>query len=94
MFEAGLQCHKRLWLDIHEPTKESVSASRQEMSRVGDELRELARTAFPMGVVVDAEGAEAAAKQTAELLAKDTPVLFDAAFIANGVEVQCDILIV
>ncbi len=94
LFEAGLQCHKRLWLDIHEPTKESVSASRQEMSRVGDELRELARTAFPMGVVVDAEGAEAAAKQTAELLAKDTPVLFDAAFIANGVEVQCDILIV
>lgn len=89
-----MQCHKRLWLDIHEPTKESVSASRQEMSRVGDELRELARTAFPMGVVVDAEGAEAAAKQTAELLAKDTPVLFDAAFIANGVEAQCDILIV
>lgn len=94
LFEAGLQCHKRLWLDYHEPAKESASASRQEMSRVGDELRELARTAFPMGVAVDAADPAAAAEQTQELLAKDTPVLFDATFIANGIEAQCDILIV
>lgn len=94
LFEAGLQCHKRLWLDYHEPANEKASASRQEMSRVGDELRELARTAFPMGVAVAAEDPEAAAQQTTELLAKNTPVLFDATFVANGVVAQCDILIV
>ncbi|MGK0201279.1 MAG: hypothetical protein ACI89X_000286 [Planctomycetota bacterium] len=94
LFEAGLQCHKRLWLDYHEPSPESTSASRQEMSRVGDEMRELARTAFPMGVVIDCDDATAAAKKTAELLADNTPVLFDATFVHNGLEAQCDILVV
>lgn len=94
LFEAGLQCHKRLWLDYHEPTAESASASRQEMSRVGDEMRELARTAFPMGVAIDTDDATAAAEQTAKLLADDAPVLFDATFIHDGLEAQCDILVV
>ena len=94
LFEAGLQCHKRLWLDYHEPVEEQTSASRLEMSRVGDELRELARTAFPMGVAIDTEDPEAAVKQTSELVKKGTPVLFDARFMAGGVEAQCDIVIV
>ena len=94
LFEAGLQCHKRLWLDYHEPIPEPVSASRQEMSRVGDEMRELARTAFPMGVAIEGDGAATAAEKTAELLAKNTPVLFDATFVHNGLEAQCDILVV
>ena len=88
LFEAGLQCHKRLWLDYHEPVEEQTSASRLEMSRVGDELRELARTAFPMGVAIDTEDPEAAVKQTSELVKKGTPVLFDARFMAGGVEAQ------
>lgn len=94
LFEAGLQCHKRLWLDYHEPAEEPTSASRMEMSRVGDELRGLARTAFPMGVAVDVEDSADAAAQTQKLLDDGAPVLFDATFIADGVEAQCDILIV
>ncbi len=94
LFEAGMQCHKRLWIDYHEPSPEQTSASRQEMSRVGDELRELARTAFPMGVAVDCEGTAAAAEKTAELLADNKPLLFNATFVHNGLEAQCDILAV
>ena len=94
LFEAGLQCHKRLWLDYHEPLAESASASRQEMSRVGDEMRELARTAFPKGVVVAGDDIGEAAAQTEQLVADNTPVLFDATFVADGLEARCDILVV
>ena len=93
LFEAGQQCHKRLWLDVHEPAAEPAAASREEMSRVGDRLRELARTAFPKGVAVTGASAAEAAAETADLLAKGTPVLFDAAFVADGVEVRCDVLV-
>lgn len=94
LFEAGQQCHKRLWLDYHEPSDESTSASRQEMSRVGDEMRELARTAFPKGVVIDDDDVETAAAATAKHLKDGVPVLFDAAFVGDGVAAQCDILVV
>ena len=94
LFEAGLQCHKRLWLDYHEPTAEPASASRLEMSRVGDEMRELARTAFPKGVAITSEDAADAAKETQQQLANNTPVLFDATFVADGLEARCDILVV
>lgn len=94
LFEAGLQCHKRLWLDYHQPLAERPSASRLEMSRVGDEMRALARTAFPMGVAIDCENDVDAAAQTQQLLDDDTPVLFNAVFIAGGISVQCDILVV
>jgi len=94
LFEAGQQCHKRLWLDYHEPSAESASASRQEMSRVGDEMRELARTAFPKGVVIDDDDTEVAAATTAKHLDDGVPVLFDATFVAEGLEAQCDILVV
>ena len=64
------------------------------MSRVGDELRELARSAFPMGVLIEIEDAETAAAKTKQLIEANTPALFDATFIANGIEAKCDILIV
>lgn len=93
-FEAGQQCHKRLWLDTHEPVDEPVSDSRREMSRIGVELRDLARTAFPMGVTIESEDVTAAAAATSEQLAAGAPVLFDAAFVDDGIEARCDILVV
>lgn len=93
LFEAGQQCHKRLWLDVHEPLDEVASVSRQLMSAVGQQLLTLARSAFPKGVTIAAERAEEAATETAKLLAAETPVLFGAAFVAEGVEVRSDILV-
>ncbi|MEZ6036626.1 MAG: DUF2779 domain-containing protein [Planctomycetota bacterium] len=93
-FEAGLQCHKRLWLDAHDPVEEVDSEARKIMSRAGDELRDLARTAFPKGVAVTGKNAEAAAAETARLLEQGEPVLFDATFVADGVVAVCDVLVV
>lgn len=64
------------------------------MSRVGDELRQLARSAFPMGVLIESADAAEAAATTKRLIEANTPALFDATFIANGLEARCDILIV
>ena len=93
LFEAGQQCLKRLWLDSHEPVAETPSASRERMSAVGEQLLTLARTAFPKAGTVAAADADAAVAETAQRLAAETPVLFDAAFLADGVLVRADIVV-
>ena len=94
LFEAGQQCQKRLWLDYHEPVPGEPSALRQAMSAAGEQLRQLARTAFPKGVTVAAADAVAAAAETKQRIAEGIPVLFGATFVADGVEARCDILVV
>jgi hypothetical protein len=93
LFEAGQQCHKRLWLDFHEPASEEPGPLRQQMSVAGDELRRLARTAFPKGVAIEAKDVAAAVAQTQEKIAAGAPVLFDATFVADGIEARCDVLV-
>ena len=88
LFEAGLQCQKRLWLDYHEPAKTEASALGQTMSAAGDQLRLLARSAFPKGVAIEATDAEAAAAETKQRIAEGVPVLFGATFAAEGVEAR------
>ena len=94
LFEAGLQCQKRLWLDYHEPAKVEPSALRQAMGAAGDQLRTLARSAFPKGVQIEAAEGNAAAAETKQRLAEGVPALFGATFVADGVEARCDILVV
>lgn len=93
LFEAGQQCQKRLWLDYHEPVEETPSVGRERMSAVGQQLLDLARSAFPKGITVATQDGEAAAAETAKLLAAETPVLFDGAFLADGVLVRADIVV-
>lgn len=94
LFEAGLQCQKRLWLDYHEPAAVEPSALRQAMSAAGEQLRVLARSAFPKGVTIEAKEGNAAAAETKQRIAEGVPVLFGATFVADGVEARCDILVV
>lgn len=93
LVEAGTQCRKRLWLDYHQPVETELNATRQALSAVGQRLLELARSAFPMGVLIEEDSTTAAAEKTQELLAGDAPVLFGATFQKDGVEVECDILV-
>lgn len=93
LFEAGQQCQKRLWLDYHEPIPEAPSALRQAMSAAGDELRKLARSAFPKGVAIEATVAADAAAETRERIAGGAQALFGACFVADGIEVRCDVLV-
>lgn len=95
-FLSGLQCHKRLYLDIHHPQLATPpDAGTQAMLDMGTEVGELARRRFPGGRLVAAgyRQTEAALAQTAELLADESvPAIFEAAILADGVLIRADIL--
>ena len=88
-FLSGLQCHKRLFLEVHHPSLATKpDAATQAMFDMGTEVGELARTCFSGGVLVTAgyRQTEAALTQTAALVQDLTvPALFEAAFLFGGV---------
>jgi hypothetical protein len=95
-FLSGLQCHKRLYLEVHQPSLATKpDAATQAMFDMGTEVGELARSRFPGGVLVTAgyRQTEAALAQTAELIRDLTvPAIFEAAFIHGGVLIRADVL--
>lgn len=94
LFEAGLQCSKRLYLDVHAPVDAVVSTARRMLAGSGQQLVELARSAFPKGEEIKETAHAAAVARTRTLLAADTTtVLFGAAFAHDGVEVRTDIVL-
>ena len=51
---SGLQCHKRLYLEIHSPDLAAApDAERQAVLEAGTDVGEVARRRFPGGVLVD-----------------------------------------
>ena len=95
-FLSGLQCHKRLFLEVHHPSLATKpDAATQAMFDMGTEVGELARSRFPGGVLVTAgyRQTEAALVQTAALVQDLTvPAIFEAAFLHAGVLVRADVL--
>jgi hypothetical protein len=95
-FLSGLQCHKRLYLEVHHPSLATKpDAGTQAMFDMGTEVGELARSRFPGGVLVTAgyRQTEAALAQTAALIQDLTvPAIFEATFMHGGVLIRADIL--
>lgn len=95
-FLSGLQCHKRLYLEIYQPQLATPpDAGTQAILDMGTEVGELARNRFAGGVLVTAgyKQREAALAQTAALLLDPTvPAIFEAAVQHDGVLVRVDIL--
>ena len=95
-FLSGLQCHKRLYLEVHHPSLATKpDAGTQAMFDMGTEVGELARSRFAGGTLVTAgyRQSEAALAQTAALIQDITvPAIFEAAFLHGGVLVRADIL--
>lgn len=95
-FLSGLQCHKRLYLEIHQPTLAMPpDASTQAFLDMGTEIGILAQRRFHGGVLVKAgfRQREAAIAETAALLQDSgIPAIFEAAFEHEGVFVRVDIL--
>ncbi len=94
-FQTGLQCPKALWLKCHRPElADEVGEQQQHVLDTGTAVGELARTAFPGGVLVDADHTRSAEalSMTAELLEDPPPALFEAAFDHSGVFVRPDVL--
>jgi CRISPR/Cas system-associated exonuclease Cas4 (RecB family) len=95
-FLSGLQCHKRLFLEVHAPELATqADAMRQAMLDMGNEIGKAARLYFPGGVLVeeDYRHATAAMARTAELLAdSQVPAIFEGAFQFDGTLVRVDVL--
>jgi len=95
-FLSGLQCHKRLYLEIHQPfLATKPDAATQAMFEMGTEVGELARSRFSGGVLVTAgyRQSEAALAQTAALIEDlAVPAIFEAAFLHAGVLIRADVL--
>lgn len=93
---SGLQCHKRLHLDIYQPYLATPpDAGTQAILDMGTDVGELARRRFHGGRLVAAgyRQTEAALAQTAALMADESvPAIFEAAIKADGVLVRVDIL--
>ena len=93
---AGLQCHKRLWWTVHEPTapelelEEVVQAS---MDR-GTRITEIARTYVPGGLLIDLpyNAYDERVTRTRQALDDGAPTIYEASFKADGVFVAVDIL--
>src|SRR6266850_4908 len=95
-FLSGLQCHKRLYLEVHHPSLATKpDEATQAMFDMGTEVGELARSRFPGGALVPAgyRQTETALAQTAALIQDLTvPAIFEAAFLHGGVLIRADVL--
>lgn len=95
-FLSGLQCHKRLYLEVHQPALATPpDASTRAIMDMGTEIGILAQQRFPGGILVKAgfRQREAAVAETAGLLQDPTiPAVFEGAFEHDGVLVRVDIL--
>ncbi len=93
---SGLQCHKRLYLEVHSPELASEADEQLEARlEMGTQIGELARARFPGGVLLDVEslGISGAIARTTELLAQPhVPAVFEGMFEFEGVRVRVDIL--
>ena len=92
-FMAGLQCSKRLYLEVHHrELAEDVDDGRMQQ---GMEVGLLAQQMFPGGVLVAADHMHLsdAIRATRELVANlEVPAIFEATFEHNGMLVRTDVL--
>ena len=95
-FMSGLQCHKRLWWEIHDPDAPElkVDAAQQFLFDQGHHVGRVAQTYVPDGVLIDVpyRERERRLRETAEALKAGARVLYEAAFEHDNVLVVADIL--
>lgn len=94
-FLSGWQCHKRLWLETHDPGKAESSPGAERAFSVGHQVGAIARRLFPGGILIPHEDSLAdAIEETRSRLATPGPItLFEATFRHQGVLVRTDVLV-
>ena len=94
-FVAGMQCLKRLYLQIRQPELGAEQgAAAEAIIKQGREVGMLARQLFPGGVEVGSEGGlDQAIRATQEFVANhEVPAIFEGVFEHDGVLVRVDVL--
>lgn len=91
--QVGLQCHRQLWLRVHEPDAPELEpdAELQAIFDQGNRVGERARTEFPGGILIPNDDSRIEA--TRQAIASGASVIFEASFIADDVFVAVDILV-
>ena len=95
-FMAGSQCHKLLWLKVHEKDAPElvITEALRDLFFQGSLVGELAQKVFPGGKLVDLPhddpGREAL---TRRLMAEGAPAIFEATFVADRTYVAIDVLL-
>src|SRR5438552_8314404 len=95
-FTSGLQCHKKLWWEVHEPDALELQPDKvlQDLFDQGRQVGEAARARYPGGVLIDLPhhaGAERVAA-TQKAIEAGAPAVFEATFIAADTFVAIDVL--
>ena len=94
-FIAGLQCEKRLWLEIHDRSlADEVDDMTQGIFDQGHEVGELAQTLYPGGVLIDEDYLHIpdAVKSTEKAVQKGANDLYEATAIHARYMARVDIL--
>ncbi len=88
----GLQCPKRLWLEVHQPELAHYSERSAQSIQAGNEVQEVYRGLIPNGILVEhVDDLKAALQETRLILTGSTCVpVFEGAFQHNGVLVRAD----
>lgn len=90
---AGLQCPKRLWLQVHRPDLLKESEQTQQSYDTGNQIGRIAQGLYPDGKLIeDIFNPSKAIADTKETLLKSpsTPI-FEAAFSHDGVLIRADL---
>lgn len=94
---SGMQCTKRLWLELYRPSLGEDSASAEARFRVGHQVGDIAQTLYDpagTGTRIDRSKAsfKAAFAETKRLLTQSNPI-FEAGFSAGGARIFADVLL-
>src|SRR5437899_10441364 len=93
-FTSGLQCHKKLWWEVHEPDAIELQPDKvlQDLFDQGRQVGEAARQRYPGGVLIDLPHSAGAARvaATQKALAEGAPAVVEATFIAAETFVAID----
>ena len=92
---SGLQCEKRLWLEVHQPEAKIVSDNTQSLFDVGNAVNDVSRALYQGGHLIEVvDWNFAGAIEETKRMLNDEPEtpLFEGTFMHDGVLVMVDVL--
>ena len=95
-FMAGLECERRLWLQVHRPhDRQPPSVSEVQRMQTGTAFGRQVTKLFKGGVRIEAgaDDPDRALEETTQALTGTAPALFEPAFVYHDVLIRADVLL-
>lgn len=91
---SGIQCMKRLYLEVHHPELLEVTGAAERLFSIGHDVGEIAQRMIPGGKLIESQDNLSLAIEETRLMLESSPKtpLFEATFTHGGVLVRADIL--